>query len=235
MTIAEYKILGLLLTYPSEEFQALADEIVVKLNSCSLFTPRRRGDLAALVTAMAAEDTIELQAEYVEIFDRSRALSLHLFEHVHGESRDRGQAMVSLRDRYRASGLDIASNELPDYLPLFLEYLSLQNAGAAQSMLQDVVHILQALAERHTRRHSRYSVVFEILQELAATQPDEEALTELRNAALDDPSDLVALDRAWEEAEVRFGPGDAAAQTCPRASGMLDRISSNRDAAGGKA
>jgi len=208
---------------------------VEKLKECSLFSSGRRADLAALVTAMAGEDPLDLQEEYVEIFDRSRALSLHLFEHVHGESRDRGQAMVSLQERYQASGFDIASNELPDYLPLFLEFLSLQDAVAAQAMLAEIPHILQVLAERHARRRSRYALLFETLQDLAATKPDPEAVTELRNVPEDDPADLPALDRAWEEAEVRFGPGDAAAQSCPRASQMLDRMSPRNDTVGGKA
>lgn len=234
MTIAEYKILSFLLSYPPEGLQTVADEIVEKLEGCSLFSSERRAGLAAMVIAMATEDALDLQEEYVEIFDRSRALSLHLFEHVHGESRDRGLAMVSLRERYQASGLDIASNELPDYLPLFLEFLSLQDAPAAQAMLGDISHILQVLAERHARRRSRYALLFEALLDMAAARPDPDAVTELRNVPEDDPADLPALDRAWEEAEVRFGPGDAAAQSCPRASQILDRMSPGNDAIGGK-
>ena len=235
MAIAEYKILSFLLSYPPEDLQTVAGEIVEKLNACSLFSSERRTGLAALVTAMATEDPLDLQEEYVEIFDRSRALSLHLFEHVHGESRDRGQAMVSLRERYQASGLDLASNELPDYLPLFLEFLSLQDVSSAQTMLEDISHIVQVLAERHARRHSRYALLFEALLELAAAKPDANAVTELRKVPEDDPADLPALDRAWEEAEVRFGPGDATNQSCPRAGQMVDRMSPRNDAVGGKA
>jgi nitrate reductase delta subunit len=236
MAIAEYKVLSFLLSYPSDALRYIAEEIRESLHRCAYLTTQRRSDLAAMVAAMAAEDALDLQEEYVELFDRSRALSLHLFEHVHGESRDRGQAMVSLRERYQAAGFDIAANELPDYLPLFLEFLSLQEPAAAQGMLRDVSHILQALGERHTRRHSRYALLFQVLAELAAAVPDQEALKELREAVEDDPSDLAALDRAWEEAEVRFGPGDAnASQSCPRAGQMLDRMQTRSEAMGDKA
>jgi nitrate reductase delta subunit len=235
MSIAEYKILSFLLSYPSEGLAVVADEVVQKINASGLFAPARRAQLAALVAAMALEDVLDLQAEYVELFDRGRALSLHLFEHVHGESRDRGQAMVSLRERYQAAGLDISANELPDYLPLFLEFLSQQDEVTARSLLQDVVHIVQVLAERHARRGSRYVPLFEALQDLAARKADQAVLAELRNAPADNPSDLEALDRSWEEAEVRFGPGDAATSSCPRASEMLSRMPSTGDIVGEKA
>jgi nitrate reductase delta subunit len=214
----------------------VAEEICEKLPQCALLAPVRRAELGALVAAMATEDPLDLQAEYVEIFDRGRALSLHLFEHIHGESRDRGQAMVSLRERYQAAGLDIAANELPDYLPLFLEFLSAQDRSTAQEMLAEIAHIIQVLAERHARRGSRYALIFEVLQELAAAPADPEALQVLRQAPQDDPADLAALDRAWEEAEVRFGPGDAgASQSCPRATDMLDRMQTRNEPVGDKA
>jgi nitrate reductase delta subunit len=235
MTIAAYKILSLLLSYPSEDLRGAFDDLAEEIRSCLLFSAGRRADLATLVVSMASEDALDLQEEYVEIFDRSRSLSLHLFEHIHGESRDRGQAMVSLRERYQASGLDLASNELPDYLPLFLEFLSQQPPVEAQLMLGEISHLLQVLAERHTRRGSRYAILFEALRELADTKPDAAALAELRQTIEDNPADLAALDRAWEEAEIRFGPGDAGAQSCSRASQMLDRMSSLDGAAGGKA
>jgi nitrate reductase delta subunit len=234
MTIAEYKILSVLLSYPTAHLPLVADEIAAALGGSSLFGPRRRAELVAMVTAMAADDLLDVQADYVETFDRSRALSLHLFEHVHGESRDRGQAMVSLRERYQAAGFEIASNELPDYLPLFLEFLSQQEPAAAQAMAGDISHILHALAERHARRHTRYMPVFAALQELVAVPPDADALKALRDVVADDPSDLEALDRAWEESEVRFGPGDASSQACPRASEMLDRMAFQQPAGGGE-
>lgn len=232
MTSMDYKIISLLLSYPGAAFQAAAGEMAEALQTRSRLSPPRRAALIAMIAAMAEEDLFDLQAAYVDLFDRSRTLSLHLFEHVHGESRDRGQAMVSLRERYQAAGLDIASSELPDYLPLFLEFLSRQDGAAAKAMLGETVHILQALAERLAKRGSRYALVFEALQDLAAARPDPAALNQLRETAVDDPDDLRALDAAWEEAEVRFGPGDATAESCPRADDMLRRMQAPKIALG---
>jgi len=135
---------------------------------------------------------------------------------VHGESRDRGPAMVALRDRYRAKGFDIAANELPDYLPLYLEFLSLCSAEEARAALAEAAHVLRAIGERLTARECPYAAVFEALEALSRATPDATLLDELRALQAGGPDDLAALDQAWEEAEVRFGPGEAAGG-CPRA------------------
>jgi nitrate reductase delta subunit len=186
--------------------------------------PTLRVRLAVFAETFGRSELLDLQAAYVDLFDRSRSLSLHLFEHVHGESRDRGQAMVSLRERYRAAGLDIAANELPDYLPLFLEFLSVLPPAEAQAMLAETAHILRVLGERLEKRQSPYALIFQALDQLAAAEADPAGLAALRDAPCDNPDDLAALDRSWEEAEVRFGAGDAAADSCPRATDMLARM-----------
>jgi nitrate reductase delta subunit len=141
-------------------------------------------------------------------------LSLHLFEHVYGESRDRGQAMVNLRERYRAAGLDIASNELPDYLPLLLEFLAQCPDTEARQLLGEAAHVLRVLQERLASRGSIYAPVFAALEELGQREPEAKQLAEMRNAEVDDPSDLAALDRVWQETEVQFGPGGFGETAC---------------------
>jgi nitrate reductase delta subunit len=190
--------------------------MIVALNVERLLPAPQRAKVCALVAEIAERDLLDAQADYVELFDRTRALSLHLFEHVHGESRDRGQAMVSLRERYRAAGFDIASNELPDYLPLFVEFLATRSAREAQAMLAEPLHILAALAQRLRKRGSRYADAFEALGCLASRRPADAAVDEILKADVDDPNDLASLDRSWEEAEVRFGPSDAAGGGCPK-------------------
>lgn len=214
--IRTYKVLSALLGYPSAAFQGAAHEMIVALNVERILPAPERAKVCALISEIAERDLLDAQADYVELFDRTRALSLHLFEHVHGESRDRGQALVSLRERYRGAGLDVASNELPDYLPLFLEFLSTRGEAEAQAMLAEPLHILTALAERLRKRGSRYADVFEALERLAACRPDDSAMAEILKTKLDDPNDFAALDRAWEEAEVRFGPADASPGGCPK-------------------
>ena len=187
--------------------------------------PETRLALAHLVNEIADRDLLDAQSRYVDLFDRTRVLSLHLFEHVHGESRDRGQAMVSLLERYREAGLDIAANELPDHVPVFLEFLSLQTPQAARALLAEPVHILAALGERLKKRGSAYAAIFEALVALSKARPDGEILAALRETTLENPHDLAALDRVWEETEVRFGPEDAEdAGECPRADDMLRRM-----------
>jgi nitrate reductase delta subunit len=229
-----FKVLSALLSYPEKALQEAAPELTAVLGSETLLPAIHRGALIGLMSELAKADLLEIQAQYVDLFDRTRSLSLHLFEHVHGESRDRGQAMVSLLERYRQAGLDIAANELPDYLPLFLEFLSRQEPDEANRMLAETVHILEALARRLDSRESRYAPVFDALVALAGTQPSTRVVSELRDTTTENPNDFAALDQAWEEAEVRFGPGDAQESGCPRASEMLAKMTPPRSRADAK-
>ncbi|GAA0572903.1 nitrate reductase molybdenum cofactor assembly chaperone [Rhizomicrobium electricum] len=214
---SSYKLLSALLSYPTEDLQAGAAEIAgIALQTMGLSETVRRG-LVGLALDLSGRDLIDSQARYVDLFDRSRSLSLHLFEHVYGESRDRGQAMVNLRQRYRDAGLDIASNELPDYLPLLLEFLSQRPEEEARQLLGDAAHVLRALRERLHERGSVYAPVFAALEELGQREPEADQLAAMRKAEIDDPSDLAALDRVWQETEVQFGPGGFGETGCPSA------------------
>ena len=122
------------------------------LDAEKLVPAASRGAVDGLIEEIAAGDLYDLQERYGLLFDRSKTLALHLFEHVHGESRDRGQAMVDLKAMYENAGLVIAANELPDYVPLFLEFLSTQPLAEARELLGQTAHILAALAERLGRR-----------------------------------------------------------------------------------
>ncbi len=210
---AIYKLLSVLLTYPTEEMRAAAGELRRAIAADTSITAHHRTGLVALVDDIASGDLLDIQERYVFLFDRSRSLSLHLFEHIHGESRDRGQALVDLRAMYEAAGLEISARELPDYLPLFLEFLSIRPPDEARALLHQTLHIVAAIGERLAKRESKYACVFQTLVALAAQRPNPEDLAALREAEEDDPSDLQALDRAWEEEPVTFGPG--ATSTCP--------------------
>lgn len=215
--VSLYKIISALLSYPTDDLQRGAAEIAgIMLQSDGLSAETRRA-LVGLALDLSGRDLIEAQERYVDLFDRSRSLSLHLFEHVYGESRDRGQAMVDLRERYRAAGLDIASNELPDYLPLLLEYLSQRPEEEARHLLGEAAHVLRAMQERLSERGSVYAPIFAALEELGQREPQAEELEAMRRASLDDPSDLAALDRVWQETEVQFGPGGFDETGCPAA------------------
>jgi nitrate reductase delta subunit len=198
-----YRALAALISYPTEALQAAGSEIAAVLSEEGLIPRANRAAIDTLLAELGHRDIYDLQERYFSLFDRSRSLSLHLFEHVHGESRDRGQAMADLIALYRSHGFEPTASELPDFLPLFLEFISLLPDGEARTLLTEPAGILRALADRLLARKSAYASVFQALAAIAdvpaATTPD---------IAQDDPDDLAALDAAWEEAAVHFGPGE---------------------------
>lgn len=157
------RALSALLTYPRPELVAALPEIGAALDAARAIPRAARERLAALVAEMRATDGIELEGRYVDLFDRGRATSLHLFEHVHGESRDRGMAMVELKEIYANAGYALAGGELPDYLPVVLEYLSCRDPAEAHAMLGDCAHVLRSIGEALVRRDSPYAAVFDAL------------------------------------------------------------------------
>lgn len=206
------KIISILLSYPDDKTRQGIPELSVALREAGL-GKRDTVLLDRLVQAIAAGDLYDVQERYVLLFDRTRSLSLHLFEHVHGESRDRGQAMVDLRTMYEADGFEIAAKELPDYLPMFLEYLSAKPQEEAVELLGQIAHILAALSERLRKRKSVYANAFAVLEAIACEPPDTKLMNELLAAPDDDPDDLEALDAIWEEEAVTFG-GNAGENAC---------------------
>lgn len=198
------KIISLLLSYPDAELLRGLPELKDALKSSGI--PRGvPALLERLIDDLAGQDLYEAQERYVYLFDRSRSLSLHLFEHVHGESRDRGQAMVDLMQMYEDHGFEIDAREMPDFLPLFLEFLSILPAEEANDLLAQTAHITAAIGMRLKKRPSVYANAFAALSLLAKAKPDEKLLAELLAAKEDDPDDLAALDRIWEEEVVTFG------------------------------
>jgi nitrate reductase delta subunit len=204
------KALSALITYPSAELVQAVPEIRAVLAAEGVVPAPQVAGLEALLQRLATSDLYELQEGYVQLFDRTRFLSLHLFEHVHGESRDRGQAMVDLKAVYEAAGFTIDCGELPDFVPLFLEYCSILPESEARALLSEPAHVLTALGERLRKKDSDYAAVFEALVEIAAAKPTADAFEALAPVDDIDPNDLKALDAVWEEEEVRFGLGSAA-------------------------
>jgi nitrate reductase delta subunit len=207
------KILSLLLSYPGEELINGAGELKAALQADDTVGADVGRHLVRLIDDLAGQDLYEAQERYVHLFDRSRSLSLHLFEHVHGESRDRGQAMVDLMAMYEENGFVIDSKELPDYLPLFLEFLSTRSAEEIDDLLSQTGHITAAIGERLKKRESVYAFAFAALRLLSKAKPDEKRVNALLEGAEDNPDDLAALDRIWWDEAVTFG-GNAGENAC---------------------
>lgn len=230
-----YRALGLMLGYPSPEQRQLVPAILDVIQSEARIPAPVSRALTRLCERLAEADIYDLQEDYVQVFDRTRTLSLNLYEHVHGESRDRGQAMANLIELYGQHGLEMSAKELPDYLPVFLDFLSVLPDDQAASLLGEAAHVLEALAERLHKRDSPYRAVFGALVALSDAAPDSQAVAALMVEPEDDPDDLVALDKAWEETAVTFGPSTD--DGCPKAEAMLKAMNGEPrpDRSGGQA
>lgn len=159
------RAIAALLAYPEEGLKAAIDEIA------AVFDPAARASLAGLIERFRQEPLIRLQEAYVDTFDRTASHSLHLFEHIHGESRERGQAMVDLLAEYRRAGFEPDPGELPDHLPAFVELLSVLDEAQRTALLDDAVHVLAAIGGRLRDKASPYAGLFEILIAQARVSP----------------------------------------------------------------
>jgi nitrate reductase delta subunit len=199
-----FRVLSALLCYPEPEMLDALDELSEVLDAERALPCAARRALDGFMARLGDTDPLDAQERYGALFDRNRSLSLHLYEHVHGESRERGEAMVRLATLYKLHGLHIAANELPDYLPLYLEFLSLQPDKAARSLLAEAVHVIAALADKLEGRNSPYAAVLRAVEALAARPADVEAVEEVRGKLDPAADDLATLDRQWEDEVVRF-------------------------------
>jgi len=210
-----YKALAALLGYPSPELISALSEIGGSVDSERGLGRRERSALRSLVDELAASDLLDAQERYVALFDRGRTTSLHLFEHVHGESRDRGQAMVDLNEMYARAGLRLTANELPEYLPVLLEFASLAPDATVRDALGDCAHILRKVGEALVRRGSRYAAVFAAVLALAGERG-------LEANPRGESEKEGSLDEEWIEEPVTFGPAaGSACATKPAATSVL--------------
>ncbi|HAY08205.1 MAG TPA: nitrate reductase molybdenum cofactor assembly chaperone [Hyphomonas sp.] len=222
-----YRALSRLLSYPEAQLQAEAKLCVDVARGEGLVPERLVNALGKLAGYIEGGELYDVQAAYVDLFDRTRSVSLHLYEHVHGESRERGPAMVGLVELYRAHGLEMDVSDLPDYLPVFLEFLSILPDTEAASLIGEAAHVLAAIEERLKKRKSLYRAVFGALLAISDRPADRLAVADLLSVEDDDPNDLDAIDKAWEEEAVTFGP-ETASDGCPKAQAMLNTMQGTR-------
>lgn len=214
------RVLSRLLAYPDTELRSHLPELRQALRDEGAIRASRMTEINRLMDSMEKAPGLDTEAAYVEIFDRGRGTSLHLFEHVHGDSRDRGPAMIDLGKTYEQAGLYLSPGELPDYLPTLLEFVSTQPPREAREFLGEMTHILKALFSALLVRKSAYASVAGALIELAG--------------ATAEPVDItpdVPIDDSWAEPIV-FGGCSTEGQARPGKSGQAQPIqfvkSSNR-------
>ena len=197
------RVLARLLSYPDLALRQHLDELGLAIRAERALSRARLGELDALVGHLARGDALDAEAHYVEVFDGGRATSLHLFEHVHGDSRERGPAMIDLAQTYEKAGLKLGVGELPDFLPVVLEFVSTQPPRTARAFLAEMAHIFNAIFQALQQRASPYASVLGALLELSGEKA--RALT-----LKPDP----AIDAAWEEPVV-FGGCSSNGQARP--------------------
>ncbi len=207
------KVIARLMDYPSKELFDAADEMIQVIEEDNFINPLSKIQLVEFVQTLTQRDIYDAQETYDLLFDRGRSLSLLLFEHVHGESRDRGQAMVDLLAVYRAKGFDLESSQLPDYIPLYLEFLSEQDSDFAQQWLGDICHLLAMLSERLISRENSYSILFDCLVELSGLAVDRaQVKAAVKLEARDDTPEVI--DKEWEDKEVKFDAASSQSSSC---------------------
>lgn len=183
------RALARLLDYPSDELLNLLPQLLAVLREEGALSSERLAEIEGLVLRLARGERYAVQALYVETFDRGRATSLHLFEHVHGDSRERGPALVDLAKTYEAGGMFFDASELPDFLPVVLEFASTQEPATARAFLAEMAHILNAIHTALIKRDNNpYAAAIGAVLELAGERPQAVQIT------VDEP-----LDEAWEE------------------------------------
>jgi nitrate reductase delta subunit len=197
------RVLAHLLTYPGAELREHLGELRDALRDERALGAGRLLELDALIDRLRGSRPLDVEAAYVELFDRGRGTALHLFEHVHGDSRDRGPAMVDLIKTYEAAGLFITPGELPDHLTVVLQYASTQPPEQARAFLREFAHILQVIFSALLRRESAYASVIAALLDLAG-EPAQAVKLPVEQE----------LDESWEE-PLAFGGCSTAGQANP--------------------
>lgn len=194
------RALSALLTYPDAQLRAALPEISAEVRASRALKGRCRDNLMTLIDDIAGSDALEAESRYVDLFDRGRHTSLNLFEHVHGDGRKRGPAMLELRQRYLEAGMEPVGDELPDHLPLLLEYLSCRSLAETRSTIGEIAHVLRQLGNTLLKRNSHYAAVMAALLAIGG----EKGLD--ANAVVPPPEDI---DREWEQ-KPAFAPPEPA-------------------------
>jgi nitrate reductase molybdenum cofactor assembly chaperone NarJ/NarW len=197
------RALTLLLGYPDARLRELLPHLAAAIDDEAALPKARRAEFRSFIGELQRMDPIDLEAAYVELFDRGRATSLHLFEHVHGDSRDRGPAMVDLVKTYEQAGLFLGPHELPDHLCVVLEFASTQPPAVARDFLGEIAHLLNAIFSALRKRESRYASVIAAVLELAGHKAEAVPVAE-----------EAPLDESWAEPEA-FGGCSSAGQAAP--------------------
>jgi nitrate reductase delta subunit len=169
--IVTYNIISMLLDYPSKEVLETLDDMMSAIKKENVFDEGKQQELATFIGNLQQykhpslqEGLIRFCADYSDLFDSNAKTSLYLFDMVYGTSRDRGQAMVDLKEEYLKAGLMPDEKELPDYLPMFLQYVAAQpDAASAKKELSEIQGVLKKMSELFKKHNHPYLPLIKIL------------------------------------------------------------------------
>ncbi|KRT54137.1 nitrate reductase molybdenum cofactor assembly chaperone [endosymbiont of Ridgeia piscesae] len=159
-----YNIMARLLDYPTEELMENLPAIITILKEDPDVGAQEREDLMQLISWMQLHDLIGMQADYVQTFDMTPEHDLHLTHHLFGDDRGRGPALIDLSEHFKSAGLEVEEGEIPDYLPLILEYVSTLDEMQARVFLGDAAKVITVLAENLEKAESPYSRLLRIVE-----------------------------------------------------------------------
>jgi nitrate reductase molybdenum cofactor assembly chaperone NarJ/NarW len=209
------RVLAALLSYPDADLRALLPELKQALHSDTSLSGEHRPALEGLIDDLRQADPLDAEARYVDTFDRGRRTSLHLFEHVHGDSRERGPALIDLQQTYAQQGLFLKTTELPDYLPVALEFAAMQPYERAKEFLSEMAHLLQSIHAALARQQSLYAVAVAAVLDLAGEPV--QAVGSCDTAAEPQAAESeFELDEQWTEPAAFGGCSAAGQETAPR-------------------
>ena len=158
------KVLSVMLHYPDDEFILSLEELKEAVEEIPQVEQREK--CMIFLSYLSSNPLIRLQEEYTSTFDLNPTTSLNLTYHKWGDARERGNALAELNCLYREAGYESCNDDLPDYLPLVLEFLSINKLANSFSFLGQYCDQVKVVGSRLREKDSPYSGILSIVQDI---------------------------------------------------------------------
>lgn len=162
-----YKILSVMLEYPDQELLDHLDELRQLARECPDLDAQERAAIGGVLAYLDSASLTTLQENYVQTFDLTAEHSLHLTHHLFGDDKNRGPALIDLGELYKDYGVQAVEQELPDYLPLVLEFASCLEDQEAMVFLSDAGKVFKVLADNLAKAGSPYAPLLSLIESRA--------------------------------------------------------------------
>ena len=159
-----FAVISKLIDYPDSELIENLDSVIEYIKDSSEIATDEKEILMEFVSWMRSHTSIKLQETYVETFDMVPEHDLHLTHHIFGDDRQRGPALIDLSEHFKNEGLEVKEGEIPDFLPLLLEYASTLDDIKSREFLGDAKKIITIIADNLDKAKSPYSKLIRIVE-----------------------------------------------------------------------